>query len=251
MREENGTDEAQEVSINGCAVSTEGSEVRSPSHYVLPSGVECRLFTDRMSFNLGNAFKYLWRAGRKGGPEKELLDIRKSRESLEMHLESVHHCLDTRGSIEPCLSPRTISCLEKRVLPYYDEARGAVLMDLWTENAIPLGGWTAKRASFLLHQILEAMEEKEALPPCTTVNEWLVRNGREPLKGEDFTLNEEGKVPLLRSAVGELVAAELHRGGYASSGLGQETIWRTVARMEMLTKGVPQELLSPAWWGEL
>lgn len=40
--------------------------VNHPSHYVShPSGVECITITEHMNFNLGNAMKYIWRAGLK------------------------------------------------------------------------------------------------------------------------------------------------------------------------------------------
>ena len=40
----------------------------SPDHYKNhPSGFECKHFTSSMVFNLGNTFKYLWRAGNKNG----------------------------------------------------------------------------------------------------------------------------------------------------------------------------------------
>lgn len=40
--------------------------VNHPSHYTShPSGVECITIVRHMSFNLGNAIKYIWRAGLK------------------------------------------------------------------------------------------------------------------------------------------------------------------------------------------
>lgn len=40
--------------------------VNHPSHYTSdPSGVECIQITRHRSFNIGNAIKYLWRAGLK------------------------------------------------------------------------------------------------------------------------------------------------------------------------------------------
>ena len=40
--------------------------VNSPAHYTQhPSGVECIQITEHMTFNIGNAMKYLWRAGLK------------------------------------------------------------------------------------------------------------------------------------------------------------------------------------------
>lgn len=41
-------------------------DVNHPSHYTShPSGVECIQITEHMNFNLGNAIKYVWRAGLK------------------------------------------------------------------------------------------------------------------------------------------------------------------------------------------
>lgn len=42
-------------------------DVNHPAHYTShPSGVECIMITEHMSFCLGNAVKYIWRAGLKG-----------------------------------------------------------------------------------------------------------------------------------------------------------------------------------------
>lgn len=47
--------------------------VNHPKHYTShPSGVECIQITEHMSFNLGNALKYLWRADEKGTPITDL-----------------------------------------------------------------------------------------------------------------------------------------------------------------------------------
>lgn len=48
-------------------------DVNHPAHYTKhPSGVECITITEHMNFNIGNAIKYLWRAGLKGDAEKDL-----------------------------------------------------------------------------------------------------------------------------------------------------------------------------------
>ena len=47
--------------------------VNHPSHYTAhPSGVECVQITEHMNFCLGNAMKYLWRAGLKGDAVEDL-----------------------------------------------------------------------------------------------------------------------------------------------------------------------------------
>jgi hypothetical protein len=52
-------------------------QVNHPAHYnAHPSGVECITVTEHMSFNLGNAVKYIWRAGLKA--EDPVTDLRKA-----------------------------------------------------------------------------------------------------------------------------------------------------------------------------
>lgn len=47
--------------------------VNHPPHYKNhPSGIECIEITRHMNFNLGNAIKYIWRAGEKGSPIQDL-----------------------------------------------------------------------------------------------------------------------------------------------------------------------------------
>ncbi len=51
--------------------------VNHPKHYTShPSGVECIDVVEHMNFNVGNAIKYLWRAGLKGGA---IVDLEKAR----------------------------------------------------------------------------------------------------------------------------------------------------------------------------
>lgn len=58
--------------------------VNEPPHYRShPSGVECIKITEHMNFCLGNALKYIWRAGQKG----ELLeDLKKARWYLDREI---------------------------------------------------------------------------------------------------------------------------------------------------------------------
>ncbi len=48
-------------------------EIEHPAHYNWhPSGVECIDIAQEFSFNLGNAIKYIWRAGRKHDVDEDL-----------------------------------------------------------------------------------------------------------------------------------------------------------------------------------
>lgn len=53
-------------------------QVNHPTHYTSdPSGVECIEITRHRNFNIGNAFKYLWRAGIKDD-KKQIEDLQKA-----------------------------------------------------------------------------------------------------------------------------------------------------------------------------
>ena len=62
-----------------------GDMVNSPQHYRNhPSGIECIQVTEHMSFNLGNAVKYIWRADEKG---KTLEDLKKAAWYIEREIK--------------------------------------------------------------------------------------------------------------------------------------------------------------------
>lgn len=61
----------------------EKDRVNHPSYYQDPSGVECITVARHRDFNIGNALKYLWRAGLKGEEglnrvEKQIEDLQKA-----------------------------------------------------------------------------------------------------------------------------------------------------------------------------
>jgi len=63
---------------------TEWSAVNHPPHYTShPSGVECIQITEHFNFCIGNAIKYLWRAGLKG---EALEDLRKAAWYIEREI---------------------------------------------------------------------------------------------------------------------------------------------------------------------
>ena len=58
--------------------------VNHPSHYCShPSGIECIQITEHMSFLMGNAMKYLWRADLKNG----IQDLEKAAWYIQRELE--------------------------------------------------------------------------------------------------------------------------------------------------------------------
>lgn len=63
--------------------------VNKPPHYTAhPSGVECIQITEHMNFCLGNALKYIWRAGLK---QNEVEDLKKAVWYLNREIERVEN----------------------------------------------------------------------------------------------------------------------------------------------------------------
>lgn len=63
--------------------------VNHPPHYKQhPSGVECIQITEHMNFCLGNAVKYIWRAGEKGS---KIEDLKKARWYLDREIERLEN----------------------------------------------------------------------------------------------------------------------------------------------------------------
>ena len=60
--------------------------VNHPKHYTEhPSGIECIQITEHMNFNLGNAVKYVWRAGLKSPSAIE--DLKKAAWYINREIE--------------------------------------------------------------------------------------------------------------------------------------------------------------------
>ena len=63
--------------------------INHPPHYTQhPSGVECITITEHYNFNVGNAIKYLWRAGLKDGTDAAS-DLRKAAWYVQREIERV------------------------------------------------------------------------------------------------------------------------------------------------------------------
>jgi len=64
-----------------------GDPVKNPRHYNShPSGIECRVIARHMNFNLGNVFKYIWRADLKDGA---LQDLKTARDYLDDEIKMI------------------------------------------------------------------------------------------------------------------------------------------------------------------
>ncbi len=61
----------------------------NPQHYrTHPSGVECIEIAQHHNFNIGNAIKYLWRLGLKGG-NNEIEELEKAKRYIEFEIERI------------------------------------------------------------------------------------------------------------------------------------------------------------------
>lgn len=66
---------------------TKTDAVSRPMHYTQhPSGVECITITEHFNFCIGNAIKYLWRAGLKGDA---IEDLKKARWYIDRELNNM------------------------------------------------------------------------------------------------------------------------------------------------------------------
>lgn len=63
--------------------------IKHPAHYAAnPEGIECIQVTQWMNFNIGNAVKYLWRAGKKGDARE---DLEKAKQYIEFEIARQIH----------------------------------------------------------------------------------------------------------------------------------------------------------------
>lgn len=90
MRQQQLADEQAAVAAdnaNTCSYD-EYDPVNHPTHYVShPSGIECIQITEHMSFCLGNAVKYLWRASYK---DSGMDDLRKAIWYVEREIARIY-----------------------------------------------------------------------------------------------------------------------------------------------------------------
>lgn len=74
--------------------------VNHPKHYTShPSGVECIQIVEHMTFNAGNAVKYLWRAGLKGSSPR-IEDLKKARWYLDREIQKLESEKNDLGAPE-------------------------------------------------------------------------------------------------------------------------------------------------------
>lgn len=92
------------------AFKNKNDQVNHPKHYTSdPSGIECIDVTRHRNFNIGNAIKYLWRAGLKEDKDRKLIDkqVEDLNKAVWYLVDEIHRlggrCTVKTDSINTCL----------------------------------------------------------------------------------------------------------------------------------------------------
>lgn len=92
------------------ASKNKNDQVNHPKHYTSdPSGIECIDITRHRNFNIGNAIKYLWRAGLKEDKDRKLIDkqVEDLNKAVWYLVDEIHRlggrCTIKTDSINTCL----------------------------------------------------------------------------------------------------------------------------------------------------
>lgn len=92
------------------ASKNKNDQVNHPKHYTSdPSGIECIDVTRHRNFNIGNAIKYLWRAGLKEDKDRKLIDkqVEDLNKAIWYLVDEIHRlggrCTVKTDSINTCL----------------------------------------------------------------------------------------------------------------------------------------------------
>lgn len=104
--------------------------VNHPKHYTSdPSGIECIDITRHRNFNVGNAIKYLWRAGLKEDKDRKLIDkqIEDLNKAVWYLVDEIHRlgsrCTVKTDSINTCLPIDNESIIDA-ALNYHEKING-------------------------------------------------------------------------------------------------------------------------------
>lgn len=104
--------------------------VNHPPHYTNGPDLgtlECIDITRWMPFTLGNAFKYVWRAGVKGGPDKAIEDLEKAKFYLDQW----------KFTAGEGIYPRAAQCVVGALFEKaFHRIEGNVFMANWREEAL-------------------------------------------------------------------------------------------------------------------
>lgn len=112
------------------ASKNKNDQVNHPKHYTSdPSGIECIDITRHRNFNIGNAIKYLWRAGLKEDKDRKLIDkqVEDLNKAVWYLVDEIHRlngrCTVKTDSINTCLPIDNESIIEA-AMNYHDKING-------------------------------------------------------------------------------------------------------------------------------
>lgn len=122
------------------ASKNKNDQVNHPKHYTSdPSGIECIDITRHRNFNIGNAIKYLWRAGLKEDKDRKLIDkqIEDLNKAIWYLVDEIHRlggrCTVKTDSINTCLPIDNESIIDA-ALNYHEKINGQDVSILGLSN---------------------------------------------------------------------------------------------------------------------
>ena len=114
--------------------------VNHPKHYTSdPSGIECIDVTRHRNFNIGNAIKYLWRAGLKEDKDRKIIDkqVEDLNKAVWYLVDEIHRlggrCTVKTDSINTCLPIDNESIIDA-ALNYHEKINGKDVSILGLSN---------------------------------------------------------------------------------------------------------------------
>ena len=122
------------------ASKNKNDQINNPKHYTSdPSGIECIDITRHRNFNIGNAIKYLWRAGLKEDKDRKLIDkqIEDLNKAVWYLVDEIHRlggrCTVKTDSINTCL-PIDNESIINATLNYHEKINGQDVSILGLSN---------------------------------------------------------------------------------------------------------------------
>lgn len=122
------------------ASENKNDQVNHPKHYTSdPSGIECIDITRHRNFNIGNAIKYLWRAGFKENKDRKLIDkqVEDLNKAVWYLVDEIHRlggrCTVKTDSINTCL-PIDNESIINATLNYHEKINGQDVSILGLSN---------------------------------------------------------------------------------------------------------------------
>ena len=122
------------------ASKNKNDQVNHPKHYTSdPSGIECIDVTRHRNFNIGNAIKYLWRAGLKEDKDRKIIDkqVEDLNKAVWYLVDEIHRlsgrCTVKTDSINTCLPIDNKSIIDA-ALNYHEKINGQDVSILGLSN---------------------------------------------------------------------------------------------------------------------